>query len=157
MILALLVGVAVTGCKPSSENKDATSSKQIDQQIDQAKANVDQASDELGAYTHLQRQAFITKMEALSADLTRQLDELSENAAKLITANRAKAQPRIADLKAKRAVIDQQLAAIKKADAYTWEQTKAATAQAYEDLKAGITDMRQWLSESIAPKLDSNP
>lgn len=151
IVLVLLFGAFITGCKPSGDNKDASSSKEIDQQIDQAQSTVTQASDEFATYGYAQRQAFITKMEQLSTDLTGQLNEISESVAKSSATVKTDAEPRIAALQTQRDLIVKQLEAIKKADASTWELTKAATAKAYDDFKSGITATRKWLSEAIAP------
>jgi uncharacterized protein YicC (UPF0701 family) len=143
--------VAVAGCNPSNRSETEATVKPIDQQMDQVESSVDQAADELNAYTYAQRQTFITKMEALSAGLTRQLDELTASVERSSAAVKADAEPRLARLKTQRDAIDEQLSAVKSANASTWERTKATTAQAYEDLKSGLNETRQWLGEAIAP------
>lgn len=115
---------------PSTENKDANSSKPVDLPIDKARSTFAQKSNEFPAYTFAQRQGFITEMEALAADFTLQLDELSESVAKSGAVVNADAEPRITELEVKRTIIDQQLEEIKNCDATTWDLTKATTAQA---------------------------
>jgi hypothetical protein len=90
-------------------------------------------------------------METRLADLNTQLDDLSTSISKSTAKVKAEALPRLASLKVKRDLLAERLKELKNADGSTWELVKASTAHAYEDVKTGFSDLRQWLSVTIAP------
>jgi chromosome segregation ATPase len=155
IILALFsatVFTVATGCKPESEktaggeaNPDAAA------QLDKAKEEMRQAIDTANDYAFAQRTEYAEKIRAELADLNRELDKLS---AKVESANesvKADAKAKVQEIRGKVAVLDERLDALKGATESTWDDVKTGVKKAYDDVKDSFKQVRQWLSEKIAP------
>ena len=151
--IALLaaLGAFAAGCKPAGDRAEVTSAKAIDKQLEEVQTAAAGATTDLASFTYAQKQEFAANMEAQLAEMKSSLDELSASIAKSSAAVRAEAAPKLAALRAKQESLEKQLEVIKGAEPSTWEKVKTTTAHAYDDLKTGFNDMREWLSEKVAP------
>jgi uncharacterized protein (DUF885 family) len=149
--LLAALGAFLIGCKPSGDPAETTSAEAIDKQLAEVQNTADDASSDLSAYTYAQKQEYVAVMEAQLAEMKSSIDELSASIAKASVAVRTEAEPKLAALRLRQESLEKQLGVIKGADSSTWERVKRTTSNAYDDLKTGFNDMRQWLSEKVAP------
>jgi hypothetical protein len=143
-ITIALATLAFSGCKPSQEASTA-------QQFDKVKAETKTAADDMKEYTYAQRAAFVEKMRLQLAALDQDLDQLSAKVEKSDSASKAEASPKLKALRAQSAELNQQLDKAKDATESTWDSVKAGSKKAYDGLKEGFQQARQWTSDKIAP------
>lgn len=150
-IIAPFALTAITvGCKPN----DRSASEQetaVTQQINKVQADTSKAMDNLDDYTYAQKEALIKNLEVQIAAIDKSIDELSTKIEESSSAVQTEAQPWIANLRAQSKVLHKQLDGLKGASESTWESVKKATSNAYSDVKTGLVNTREWLSEKIAP------
>ena len=143
LLLALLaVSAFAVGC-----NKEQTAS----QQLDKAQAETKQAAQDMKDYTYAQKTEFVETMQAQLAELNRDLDQLAAKIEKSSDAVKAEAKPKLQALREETAQLNKQLEDVKNATESTWESVKAASKKAYEASKEGFNQVRQWVSDKIAP------
>jgi DNA anti-recombination protein RmuC len=138
----IAVVVLTVGC-----NKSETTA----QQLDQVQAETKQAVQDLKDYTFAQKTEFTASMQAQLAEINLELDQLAAKIENSSDAAKAEAKPRLQALREKADALGKQLEKTKDATEPTWESVKAGSKQAYGELKDGFTEVRQWLSEKIAP------
>ena len=71
--------------------------------------------------------------------------------AMLSTAAQAEAKPKLQMLRDQANKLNQQLDKAKNATESTWDDVKAGSKKAYNELKDGFQQARQWVSDKIAP------
>jgi DNA anti-recombination protein RmuC len=138
------------GCKPADRSAD-DAEPTVSQQVKKVQADTKQAADDLSAFTHAQKEAFIENLELRLKEINREIDELSVRIKNSGAAVQAEAEPRIAQLRTQSDKLKKELDNVKDAGESTWESTKNAASKAYNDLKTGFHNTREWLSEKIAP------
>lgn len=148
--MAALATLSVS-CKPPEKASSDPTAKAVDQQIDKTKAAVDKADSNLSTYTFAQKAEFLAVMEKNMAEVNRNLDELSAIIDKSSMAVKAEAKPKLLVLRSQADLLNKQLDNVRNANASTWDIVKATTSDAYDGLKSGVLQARQWLSEKIAP------
>lgn len=142
-LLALLAAAALAvGC-----NKPATPSEQLGTVPGKPVA----ATQDLNHYTFAQKTEYTAKMQSQLAEIERDLQQLAAKIDKASATAKAEAQPKLQVLRDKAARLNQQLDEVKNATESTWDTVKAGSLQAYDDLKDGFTQARQWVSDKIAP------
>lgn len=151
----LTIGLVATallaiGCK-RSERPDGESETSVSQKIDQIETDTRKAADDLRDFTHDQKGAFIEKLATHVSELNESIDELSAQVEKSSLAVQTEAKPRIAALQAQSDHLGKQLAIAKDASESTWESVKNGASEAYDELKLGLRNTREWMSEKIAP------
>jgi hypothetical protein len=102
-------------------------------------------------YTYAQKTEFTTKMQSQLADINKDLELLAAKIEKSSDAVKAEAKPKLLALREQKAVLNKQLDEAKNATESTWDSVKATSKKAYNDLKDGFAQARQWVSEKIAP------
>lgn len=150
-VLFAALGVFVAGCKPAPDTTEAQSANAIDKQLADVKTSAADTADALSAYTYAQKKEFIATMEAQLVEMEDSLDELSDRISQSSLAIRAEAEPKLAALRVRKESLEKQLEVVRDAESSTWDVVKTSTGEAYNDLKSGFNDMRQWLSNKMAP------
>ncbi len=143
LLLAFLSIAALSvGC-----DKEKTTTQQIDALQSETKA----AAEDMKDYTFAQKAEFTAKMQDQLAAINRDLDQLAAKIDKSSDAVKAEAKPKLQALRDQADKLSQQLDAAKNATESTWADVKAASKKAYSELKDGISQSRQWVSDKIAP------
>jgi hypothetical protein len=141
-ITFLALAALAAGC-----DKEQTTS----QQIDQVKSETADAAKDMKDYTYAQKDEFIKYMQVQLTALNQDLDKLSAKIDGSSDAIKAEAKPKLQALRDQAAKLNQQLADDQNATESTWDSVKAASAKGFSDLKDGVNNARQWVSDKIAP------
>lgn len=150
LITLLAVSAFAVGCQPSepsaTETHEATA-----KQMDKVKAETKEAAQDMKDYTYAQKTEFVEKMNGQLAEINRDLDQLSAKIEKANDAAKAEAKPKLQALRDQADILNQQLDKAKNATESTWDDVKAGSKKAYNDLKDSFQQARQWVSDKIAP------
>ena len=141
-LACLAVAASAVGC-----NKEGTTA----QQIDQVQAKTEAAAQDMKDYTFAQKAAFVEKMQGQLAELNRDLDQLAAKIESSSDAVKAEAKPKLQALRDQAAKLNTQLDEAKNASESTWDSVKATSVKAYNEMKDGFNQARQWVSDKIAP------
>lgn len=145
-ILPILVSLGILssalGCKKDPEVSDT---------MDRLKSEAKQIAAELDDKTFAQRAEFSDRMEKHIASLKVELNELEARVQKTSGTVKEESLARIKELRAKTSQLDTHLEAIKRASESTWESVKAGSKKALSEAQDQFKQMRQKLSEKIAP------
>jgi DNA anti-recombination protein RmuC len=142
MIIFLSTGAFLVGC-----DKEETTS----QQLDNAQAKAERAAQDMKDYTYAQKSAFVETMKAQLAALNRDLDQLSDKIERANDSVKVEAKPKLQALRDQTDKLNQQLEQAQNATESTWEDVKAGSKKAYNQLKDSFQQARQWVSDKIAP------
>jgi capsule polysaccharide export protein KpsE/RkpR len=142
MITFISAAAFVVGC-----NKEPSAT----QQMDKVQAKTEAAVQDMKDYTFAQKSAFTEKMQADLATLKTDLDQLEAKVEKSSDAVKAEAKPKLQALRDQEAQLNKQLDEVKNATESTWDSVKASSRKAYESMKEGFQQSRQWVSDKIAP------
>ena len=123
------------------------------QQLDKVQAKTAEAAQDLKEkdYTYAQKAEYTEKMQSQLAEINRDLDQLAVKIEKSSEAVKAEAKPKLQGLRDQTAQLGTQLDKVKNATESTWDSVKAGSKKAYNELKDGFNQARQWVSEKIAP------
>jgi cytochrome c556 len=127
-------------------NKEQTTS----QQIDKVQAETKDAAQDMKDYTYAHKTEFVEKMQAQLAALNKDLDQLFAKVEPSSDAAKAEAKPKLQVLRDQADKLNQQLDKAKNATESTWEDVKAGSKKAYNELKDDFQQARQWASDKIA-------
>lgn len=143
-ILVTLVSATLfgTGC-----NQDKPASKQMEAVQSEAK----DAAQDMKDYSYAQKAEFVEFMQGRLTALDRDMDKLSVKIESASAAFKAEAKPKLQALREQRTALNTQLAGVKDASESTWSAVKAGTQKAYDSLKDGFQQARQWVSDQVAP------
>ena len=144
LITFLSVAVFAIGCKPSDE-------KSTSQQLDKVQTETKQAAQDMKDYTFAQKAEFVKTMQDQLTALNQDLDKLSAKIDSSSDAIKAEAKPKLQALHNQATKLNQQLADAPNATESTWDSVKAGSKKAYNELKDGFNQARQWVSDKIAP------
>jgi methyl-accepting chemotaxis protein len=142
MIAFLSAAAFVVGC-----DKEPTTS----QQIDKVQARTAEAAQDLKDYSYAQKAEFVETMRSQLVEISNDLDQLAAKIEKSSDAAKAEAQPKLQALREHADKLNKQLDVAKNATESTWDGVKAGSRKAYEELKDGFNQARQWVSEKIGP------
>ena len=142
MITFLSAAAFVVGC-----DKEPTTS----QQIDKVQARTAEAAQDLKDYSYAQKAEFVERMRSQLFEINNDLDQLAAKIEKSTDAAKAEAQPKLRALREQADKLNKQLDVAKNATESTWDGVKAGSRKAYDELKDGFNQARQWVSEKIAP------
>lgn len=138
----LAVAVFTAGCKKTETTAE---------QLDKVQVETKQATQDLNDYTFAQRGEFTATMQTQLAGINRELDQLAAKIERSSDAVKAEAKPKLQALRAKADELGKQLGEARNATESTWDSVKAGSKTAYNELKEGFIQARQWVSEKIAP------
>jgi DNA anti-recombination protein RmuC len=143
LLLTFLSVTAFTvGC-----DKPATTSQQLDKVQEKTTA----VAQEMKDYTFAQKAEFTEEMRSQLAAINKDLDQLAAKVEKSNDAAKAEAKPKLQALREKADQMNKQLDEARNATESTWESVKTTSKKAYNDLKDGFNQSRQWVSDKIAP------
>ena len=128
-------------------NKETTTS----QQLDKVQVKTEEAAKDMKDYTYAQKSEFVDNMQGQLTAINGDLDQLSAKIEKSNDAAKAEAKPKLQALREKSAQLGKQLDAARNATESTWDSVKAGSKKAYNELKDGFTQARQWVSDKMAP------
>jgi cytochrome c556 len=150
-IALLALSAFAVGCKPASEPSAPEARDATARQFERAERQTQEAARELNDYTYAQRAEFVTTMQGQLNAIQRDLDELEAKIERSSDAAKAEAQPRLKALRDQASRLNTHLDEARDATESTWDNVKAGFKEGYSDLKDGFTQVRQWVSEKIAP------
>ena len=142
IVTVLTAAFFVVGCK-----KEETAGQKLDQAVAKTEAVVQDMKD----YPYAQKAEFTAKMQGQLAELKVELDALEAKIEKSSDTVKAEARPKLKALREQEAKLNVQLDEAKNATESTWEGVKAGSRKAYDSLKEGFQQSRQWVSDKIAP------
>lgn len=142
LLVAFVSVVAFTaGC-----DRESTSQK-----LDKVQERTTDAAQDMGDYTFAQRAEFTEKMQIRLAEINRELDQLAVKIEKSSDVAKAEANLKLQVLREKADQLGKQLEEVRNTSESTWDSVKAGSKKAYNELKDGFNQARQWVSEKIAP------
>jgi hypothetical protein len=156
LLLTLLGAAALAmGCdrseKSATDSREAAA-KQFDrEQFDRVQTETKEAAPDMKDYTYAQRSEFVAKMQGQLDDIKRDLDQLSAKFEKSSDAAKTEAKPKLQALRDQADKLNQQLDKARSATESTWDDVKAGSRKAFNELKDGFNQARQWVSDKIAP------
>lgn len=138
----LSVIVLVVGCEPE---------KTTSQQLDKVKAETKAAARDMKDYTYAQKGEFVEAMQRQLAEIDRDMEQLAVKIERSSDSVKAEAKPKLQALRDQKTYLNKQLDEVKNATESTWNDVKAGSKKAFEGLKDGFNQARQWASDKIAP------
>jgi len=142
----LLTVLSVAAFTVSCDKSQTTS-----QQLDQVQGKATEAAQDMKDYTFAQKAEFVEKMQSQLTELNRDLDQLAAKIEKSSDAVKAEAKPKLQALREQTAQLNKQLEDVKNATESTWDSVKGGFKKGYEASKEGFNQVRQWVSDKIAP------
>jgi hypothetical protein len=128
-------------------NQEGTKS----QQLAKAEAKTEATAQDVKDYSYAQKAEYTEKMQGQLTEINRDLDALAARIEKSNDAAKAEAKPKLEALRWKAKEFSKQLDRAKAATEPTWDNVKAGSKRAYEDLKDDFKLARVWVSDKIAP------
>jgi len=151
LLITSLLAVAL-GCKPSAADPaEKTSEKTTAQQLEKVEVATKDTAVAIKEYTFGQKTEFVMAMKEQLTALNQAMDELSVKIERASEAVKAEAAPKFAALREKAARLTKQVDEMSNATLPTWNVMKADTEKACAELKDGIAQSRQAVSDKIAP------
>ena len=141
-VTLLATAIFVAGC-----NKAPTAA----QQVDKIEADTKQVAQDLKDYKFTQKSEFVAEMQGQLDGINKDLDVLAAKIEKSSDAAKANAKPKYEALRAQSAKLSKQLDEARNATESTWGDIKNGTRKAFNEVKEGFQQSRQWLSDKIAP------
>jgi len=152
LITSLLAVALALGCKPSAADPaEKTSEKTTAQQLEKVEVATKDTAVAIKEYTFGQKTEFVMAMKEQLTALNQAMDELSVKIERASEAVKAEAAPKFAALREKAARLTKQVDEMSNATLPTWNVMKADTEKACAELKDGIAQSRQAVSDKIAP------
>ena len=142
LVAILLATLLAVGC-----SKDET----VPEQFEKVRAESKEATQEMKDYTFTQKEAFVKHMQTQLIELDQDLEMLAAKIEKSSDAVKAEARPKLQTLRDQATQLNKQLDDVKNATESTWGEVKAGSRKAFDVLKAGFQQARQWTSDKIAP------
>jgi lysophospholipase L1-like esterase len=143
------------GCKPSADKTSSALDRQTAAENSGAKVWVaggtNDATQGKKDYAYARKAEFVTEMQTQLAGINRELDILSAKMDAASDATKAEAKPRFQALRDQSDQLHKRLEEAKSASESTWNNVKAGSSKAYEGLKDGFAQARQWASDKLAP------
>jgi ABC-type transporter Mla subunit MlaD len=140
-VILFLLGLTI-GC-----HKEPTASEQIDK----ARSETTAAAQDMKSYAFAQKSEFVKKMQAQLDALSKDLGQLSNKIESSSDAVKADAKPKLQALRDQTAELTKQLDNVRNATESTWDSVKATSEKAFDSVKEGFQQARQWASDKVAP------
>lgn len=153
LITTCLAVALATGCNPAAKNSTAEKKSTVEtiagKQMDSAQVATKSSNDQIKDYTFAQKSEFVAQMKVQLDELNKNLDELSAKIAGSTDAVKKEAEPKLAALRQQSTQMTKQLASVTTATPMTWDGIKADSEKAYDSLKDGFAQARDWVAEKI--------
>ncbi len=152
--IALSAAAFAAGCgneQTPSLPSDSAQTESTAEALDKVKAKAKETAKDVMDYTYAQKAQFAENLEARVTALNKELDLLSTRIEQANDEFKAQAKPKLQALRDQTAQLKTQLDQVKNANESTWDSVKTSAEKAYEGLKDGVRDARQWVSDKIAP------
>ncbi len=143
LIAILSVATMAAGCKPA----EPTTSEQLEKARVETKA----AAQDMKDYTFAQKSQFVDTMQTQLDAINRDLAQVSAKIEASSAAAKAEAKPKLEALRLQADKLNKQLDEVKNATESTWDGVKAGFKSGYQEMKDGVLQARQWVSDKIAP------
>jgi DNA anti-recombination protein RmuC len=121
------------------------------QRFEKVQAKTEEAARDMKDYTYAQKAEFTENMQSQLSGINKELDQLAAKIEKSNDAAKAEAQLKLQALREKADQLGKQLDEARNATESTWDSVKDGSKKAFDELKAGFQQARQWVSEKIAP------
>lgn len=144
LFLTLFAAALMVGC-----DKPQTTSQQTDDVREKTAAAAQAVKEQ--DYTYAQKAEYTEKMKTQLAEINKDLELLEAKIEKSSEAVRVEATPKLQALRQQAAKLNTHIDETQNATESTWESVKTTSRKAYDELKDGFTQARQWVSEKIAP------
>jgi DNA anti-recombination protein RmuC len=128
-------------------NQEKSTSDQIDKVQSETKA----AARDMKDYTYTQKSEFVKQMELQLAVVNEDLNKLAAKIESSSDSVKAEAKPKLQALRDQVSTLNEQLDKAKNATESTWDSVKDGSKKAYESVKEGFQQTRQWASDKIKP------
>jgi chromosome segregation ATPase len=125
--------------------------KSPSEQMDKIQAETKATAQDMKDYSYAQKNDFVKTMQAQMTVLNEDLDKLAAKIESSSDTVKAEAKPKLQALRDQVGTLNQQLDKAKNATESTWDSVKDGTKKAYESVKEGFQQSRQWVSDKIAP------
>jgi len=142
MTVILSLVVLAFGC-----HKEPTAAERMDN----AKTEAATVARDMKDYSFAQKNEFVTKMQGQLDALNKDLEELSAKIERSSDAVKADAKPKLQVLRDQTSGLSKQLEDVRNATESTWDSLKATSEKAFDSVKGGLQQARQWMSDKIAP------
>lgn len=152
--VAFVVAISVSGCKPAVDmappevNEEAPSASSAP---DRAKKETREAAEAVSDYSFAQRTEYRARMHAQVSAMKRDLDALAAKVESSTSAAKEEAKTKIQQLRGQLDKVEEKLDGAKDSTESTWADFKSGMKKAVDDVKDGVNNARQWLSDKIAP------
>ncbi len=142
LALAFALSLASVGC---SKEKSTSES------LDQLKAETKKVAQEVDDYTFAHRVEFSGRVQSQLTAINMELTELEARVAKNGGEAKTDAEARIKLLRNKTSDLGKQIDQLKDATESNWDSVKSATKKGLVEIQDQFKQVRQWMSEKIAP------
>ena len=103
-------------------------------------------------YSYNEKPRFVAKLKEELAEVNDELKRMGEKIAGSTDKPAEEAKPKFEQLKEKAKNLDVHIDKVENSTESTWEDVKAGSKKALEDVKSGFNEARAWAAEKIAPK-----
>ena len=103
-------------------------------------------------YSYNEKPKFVAKLKEELAEVNDEIKRMGEKISTSTDKAAEEAKPKLEQLKEKAKNLDLNIDKVENSTEATWEDVKAGSKKALEDVKAGFNDARAWAAEKIAPK-----
>lgn len=142
LVLAVTFSLASIGC---SKEKSTSES------LDQLKAETKKVAQEVDDYTYGRRAEFSGRVQSQLTAINMELAELEARVAKNGGEAKTDAEARIKLMRNKTADLGKQIDLLKDATESNWDSVKSSTKKGLVEIQDQFKQVRQWMSEKIAP------
>jgi hypothetical protein len=101
-------------------------------------------------YTYDKKNAFVSKARSDLDALDEKIKELSDKAATASESVKTNAQPKIQELRDKRAALDTNLVEVRASVETNWNEVKVGFKKSYDGTKASVKEAWQWLNDKMS-------
>jgi hypothetical protein len=151
LITTLLAAVLTAVCKPSTEKPVGQTTETTAQPQEKTDSSSPDAALQPRDYNFGQKTEFLMAMRAQLSELNASVDGVSVKIDKSSEAVQAEAKPKLAVLREKATELNKKLDDIGNATLPTWNVMKTETEKAFADLKDGIAQSNQAISDKVSP------
>ncbi len=152
--LAILTGLASTGCRPRQEeplvNSPPPAQPTAQEQLARAQRETHEAADAIQDYAYTQKDAFIQAARRSLKKMEARIDDLEHRAERSSGPAKADARARIVDLRRQADGLNERLERVEDASEATWDAVKQGIRDSARALDEGVTKGRVWVDKQLS-------